>query len=271
MLFAAYLALCVVSVPLAGGRLEALADVRLRRTWLILGAFAAQVLIMAVVPAAEAVPHEAIHVGTYVLAGCFVWWNRHVPGLLIVGAGGALNFLAIVANGGVMPASPEALQAAGMTPPDGFLNSGPVENPRLGFLGDVFAIPDGSPVHNVFSVGDVVIGVGALVGVHRICGSRATRRGPGPAFAVDAFEVVRASSRHALVRLAGCSTDSAGDPVALVVDDGVRGHRFAPLAGPGGAALAFPVPRALVEGRRPAFALELRSGDRLELPSPRPR
>jgi hypothetical protein len=45
-------------------------------------------------------------------------------------------------------------------------------DPRLAFLGDVFAIPRGWPLANVFSVGDVLIAVGAVVAVHGICGSR---------------------------------------------------------------------------------------------------
>jgi hypothetical protein len=45
-------------------------------------------------------------------------------------------------------------------------------DPRLAFLGDVFAIPRGWPLANVFSVGDVLIAVGVVVAVHGICGSR---------------------------------------------------------------------------------------------------
>ena len=54
-------------------------------------------------------------------------------------------------------------------------------HPRLGFLGDVFAIPAGFPLANVFSIGDVLIVLGVGWGAHRICGSRlvpALRRDP---------------------------------------------------------------------------------------------
>ena len=39
--------------------------------------------------------------------------NARVPGLRLVAAGALLNFIAIAANGGLMPISPEALEAAG--------------------------------------------------------------------------------------------------------------------------------------------------------------
>jgi hypothetical protein len=83
-----------------------------------------------------------------------------------------------------MPASPAALVAAGLPVDEpGFQNSTAVDDPRLAFLGDVFAIPASWPLSNVFSVGDVLIGVGLAWGVHRICGSRLVPRwrgGPGP-------------------------------------------------------------------------------------------
>jgi hypothetical protein len=72
-----------------------------------------------------------------------------------------------------MPASPEAVAAAGLPPdPPGFANSAVLPDPRLAFLGDVFAIPRSWPLANVFSVGDVLIAVGAAAAVQGICGSR---------------------------------------------------------------------------------------------------
>lgn len=81
---------------------------------------------------------------------------------------------AIVANGGVMPASDWAVRVAGLAhEADAFSNSRPVENARLWFLGDVFPIPKGWPLANVFSVGDVLLVVGAAVSVHCLGRSRA--------------------------------------------------------------------------------------------------
>src|SRR5206468_329874 len=85
--------------------------------------------------------------------------------------GGALNLVAITANRGAMPASPTAEAAAGLTGTDP-ANSAVLAHPHLAFLGDVFAIPASWPLHNVFSVGDVVLVVGTALLIHRATGSR---------------------------------------------------------------------------------------------------
>jgi hypothetical protein len=70
-----------------------------------------------------------------------------------------------------MPASPTAVATAGLTG-TGPANSAVVSEPRLAFLGDLFALPAGWPLHNVFSVGDVLLVAGAVLLVHRTAGSR---------------------------------------------------------------------------------------------------
>jgi Family of unknown function (DUF5317) len=119
-------------------------------------------------------------VAAYPVGAVFLAANRHVPGIALTALGAALNLLAITANGGVMPASPAALATAGLPVDEpGFQSSTGVDDPRLAFLGDVFAIPASWPLSNVFSVGDVLIGIGLAWGVHRICGSRLVPRWRG--------------------------------------------------------------------------------------------
>jgi hypothetical protein len=174
---------CVASVPLAGGRLGALATLRFRAKGLLVAGIVAQVLIVSVFPQGSATVHNAVHIGTYVIVAAFVVINRRIPWVWLVALGGALNFAAIAANGGVMPASPRALEKAGFAlDPAGFTNSTAVGNPHLQFLGDVFWIPSSFPISNVFSVGDVLILVGALLAMHCVCASRlAVRRFAVPA------------------------------------------------------------------------------------------
>jgi uncharacterized protein DUF5317 len=161
-----------LAVPLLGGRLGALAEVRLRLPWLLPAALALQVVAISL-PGVPGRLRPPLHVASYLVAGAFLVANRRLPGMLVVGLGTAANLLAIAANGGVMPASPDALATAGLPPdPAGFANSAALAEPRLAFLGDVFAIPSGWPLANVFSVGDVVIALGAVLAVHGICGSR---------------------------------------------------------------------------------------------------
>jgi Family of unknown function (DUF5317) len=173
MLIGLVLLLCLATVPLAGGRLGALAELRFRAAWLALLGIGAQILVISVLPAGSAWLHHAAHLVSYGLIAGFVWANRRVPYVWLAALGGGLNLVAIVANGGVMPADPDALAAAGIEQKAGeFANSTVVMHPHLGFLGDVFAVPSSLPVSNVYSVGDVVLVVAALLAVHCVCGSR---------------------------------------------------------------------------------------------------
>jgi MFS family permease len=174
MLPALFLILTLATVPLAGGRLMALAELQMERAWTLFAAISIQVLIVTVIPDHLTAIHPFIHVGTYFLVAVFLFSNRTVPGLWLIGLGGALNLTAIVANGGTMPASASALASAGLVvnTPGEFINSGVVAAPNLAFLGDIFATPSWLPFANVFSIGDVAIVLGAAIAVHRLCGSR---------------------------------------------------------------------------------------------------
>lgn len=180
MLLAAVLIAVLVSVPLLGGRLSALADLSMRRVPVLAAGLAVQIVILEVISGAPAALLGAAHVASYALVAWWIAANRHVPGLLLMGSGGALNALAIIANDGVMPASPSALATAGMpaTVVGRFTNSAAVEDPSLAFLGDVFAIPSRLPLASVYSVGDVLIALGAAYGLHV-----ASRSRPGLAMA----------------------------------------------------------------------------------------
>ncbi len=174
MLLPVIVLVCVALVPLLGGRLSALADLTLQRGGLALAALALQVLVISVVPDRLEGLHAPVHLLTYVLAGAVAWANRSVPGVPLIALGGLLNGAAIFANGGVMPAAPDALATAGLAvaAPGSYANSDALADPRLAFLGDVFAIPAGWPLANVFSVGDVAIVLGVAWCLHRVCGSR---------------------------------------------------------------------------------------------------
>jgi predicted MFS family arabinose efflux permease len=173
MLVVVFFLLCVLSVPLAGGSLGELAHLRLRMLWPLALAAALQIALSAFFAQGPSWVHATMHVGSYLLAGVFVLANRRVPGILLVGLGGALNLVAIAANGGVMPVLPSAFSAAGLVSATGaFHNSAVVAAPRLAFLGDIFAVPSPLPFHNVFSAGDICIAIGAAVALHRLCRSR---------------------------------------------------------------------------------------------------
>jgi len=181
--------LALLSPVLAGGRLTRFADVRLRHGWIVIAALVAQIVILEVVAGSSEVVLSAVHLATYAAAGVWVWLNRQVPGLWVVALGAACNGATIALNGGTLPASQHAVESAGLSlSSEDFLNSGVMENARLPWLGDVFWIPEGWPLANVFSVGDLLIVLGIAWGAHRICDSglvRPWRRLPRPAVAAS--------------------------------------------------------------------------------------
>jgi hypothetical protein len=64
MLIGVLLVLCLVSVPLARGRLAALADVRFRAAWLALVAIAGQIVIVSLLPRGDVWLHHGVHLAS---------------------------------------------------------------------------------------------------------------------------------------------------------------------------------------------------------------
>jgi Family of unknown function (DUF5317) len=159
----------ILSVPLAGRSLAPLAKLDLRRVWLVWSSIGLQLLIT-LIPRFPSWLGEPLHLFTFVLSAGFLWSNRRLPGVPCTALGGGLNLAAIAANGGTMPASPWAWHTAGYPALVGnFENSNVVRDAHLWFLGDVFAIPKGWPLANVFSVGDVVIVLAVAYLAHSWC------------------------------------------------------------------------------------------------------
>src|SRR3954449_11206143 len=69
----------VATVPLAGGRVGALAELRFRAKGLLVGAIVAQILIVSIFPDGSATLHNTVHIATYVVAAVFVVANRRIP------------------------------------------------------------------------------------------------------------------------------------------------------------------------------------------------
>jgi uncharacterized protein DUF5317 len=180
MLLLAAATLAVLSVVPAGGQLSRLATVRLRLPWLPIALLAVQVVIISLIPRAWHPALAAVHIATYAGAGWFLLANRHLPGALMLSAGALCNGVTIAVNGGALPARAGAVRSAGLHhDPGAFNNSVALAHPRLPWLGDLFAWPAPLPLHNTFSIGDVLVLLGVLWGAHVICGSAlAGRRRP---------------------------------------------------------------------------------------------
>lgn len=146
---------------LTGGSLKGLGEARLHWASLALLGLLIQVVLF-FGPVAESVGWIGmpIYVGSTALVLIVVLRNARLPGLPLVALGAISNMTAIIANGGYMPASPEALAILGAGLNPGYSNSALIENPAFAPLTDIFALPPNVPYANVFSVGDVLIGLG---------------------------------------------------------------------------------------------------------------
>jgi len=107
----------------------------------------------------------------------FALRNWHLWGIRVMAAGFLLNLLAMCANGGLMPVSPEQVASVNLTDRiEGVQLGEPVPGSkgvlmapgeaRLWFLSDIIVFPPGSPVARVVSVGDLLV----LSGVVMACG-----------------------------------------------------------------------------------------------------
>jgi uncharacterized protein DUF5317 len=172
-----------------GGRLGNLADLRFEWGLLAIAGLAAQVaLFSGPVGSLVGQAGPVLYVASSLVVLAVVLRNRRLPGLKLVAAGAICNLVAIGANGGYMPADPAALALAGLDPTSGYSNSVVTNRPVLAPLTDIFAVPAWMPFANVFSVGDLLIGLGIVVAIAAgmagrpapyASGTGATK-GPGP-------------------------------------------------------------------------------------------
>lgn len=151
---------------LTGGSPARIGDLRFRWASLIAVGMLAQVLLFSTrIGTALGPAAPVIYVASNLAVLVAVWRNIAIPGLRLVLLGGTYNLVAIAANGGYMPTSPEALAAIGHLPREGYSNSRLLDSVLFGPLTDVFAMPAWMPMANVFSIGDILIGLGAAVAV----------------------------------------------------------------------------------------------------------
>lgn len=176
-----------------GGRLSALAGQRIRWWPMALGGLFFQVVLFS--PAvAEVIGHAGppLYVGSTGLVLVALAANVRLAGFWLIGLGAVLNLTVVVVNGGYMPASPEAVAALtgfAALPTDAYSNSViATEHTSLALLGDIFYLPRPFPLANVFSIGDVLIGIGGALFVvrtmHRPQPARSATQAAGIAVAV---------------------------------------------------------------------------------------
>jgi hypothetical protein len=185
MLRLVIIVLVIVVALLRGGSLRNLAALQLRWLPLVIAGFMLQLLIFT--PFARSALVASATVPIYVLSMLLlVIWvaaNWRIPGMALIAIGLALNVIAIAANGGHMPVSPESARFAGTignyASEDRSVANNSIatqDNVRFWLLTDIIAIPKQVPFANVISIGDVLL----TIGVGSLC-YRTIRRAPAPA------------------------------------------------------------------------------------------
>ncbi len=169
-MFILVVVLIAIAVGVArGGKITNLAGLNIRWRGMIIAGFLLQVLIFTEFWQQRA-DLNSLTAAAYLLSLALLLTalvaNRHLPGLNLISFGFFSNVLVIALNGGHMPSAPDARALAGRIP----LEPGQVVSNSIGmgadtplfFLGDVWALPWPGFLRNVFSVGDVLIAVGAF-------------------------------------------------------------------------------------------------------------
>lgn len=149
-----------------GGRLSAIGRVRIRSIVLLYAALALQVVAypFGMIPwrTGDGLARVLWLVSYGLLFGAAVR-NFSIRGIPLVACGMASNVVAILANGGHMPALPTAIANANGDFQHVHANSISKLDPHLPWLVDRWAVPSWLPFGNVFSLGDVLIAVGGFV------------------------------------------------------------------------------------------------------------
>ena len=151
----------VVAGLLLGGRMDGLSTIRFRWPWVAIGGLLAQIVLFSgAVDGAIGGWGPVLYIASTAAVLVAVLRNVATPGLAVVAVGAISNLAAILANGGYMPADAGALAAAGGAESSSYSNSVVADSVALWPLTDIFAIPQPVPLANVFSIGDVLIGIG---------------------------------------------------------------------------------------------------------------
>ena len=116
-----------------------------------------------------------IHGLSYILLFIGIYFNRETLAFKIIFAGVFLNFLVIMANGGQMPVSGEAMVGIGLIDNmvdirDGKIITHALMNSHTVFkyLGDILVLPKPYPRPKIFSLGDVFMAFGIFIYIQEI-------------------------------------------------------------------------------------------------------
>lgn len=159
-----------------GRALERIAAISLRHAWLVLLALALQMPLLRAPagPRQDVAVQQALFLASHLLLLAFVVINRRSAAIAIAGVGVACNLVVILANGGLMPISPETLvqinpgSSLAQFPAGshyGFSKDVVLSRPATALwpLSDILVLPPPFPWPAAFSLGDLIIAVGIVL------------------------------------------------------------------------------------------------------------
>lgn len=155
---------------LRGGSFKGFDEIKFKHGGVIVVLFIVQLTLFILAPFVNVIAvwlpvWLMIFYGVLVILG---WLNRHVPGFPIMVIGILLNMIVMIANGGKMPVSVEAVSIVNPETMDelfrGAIKHIPMDdNTRMWFLGDIIPLTSPYPNQKVISLGDVFLNVGGFL------------------------------------------------------------------------------------------------------------
>jgi hypothetical protein len=172
---AVFLALAAGLARHGPGAVARIRSLPLRAVWLAPLALALQIPLLRTpfCPAQELVGPQILFLLSHLFLVAFVWLNRRLPGVWLIGLGVACNLVVIVANNGLMPIAPEtvirinpgaSLEQCIVGYHYGYSKDVilPVEQTRLWLLSDALVLPAPFPWPTAFSLGDLLLAAGIV-------------------------------------------------------------------------------------------------------------
>jgi hypothetical protein len=181
MLFSILIVAVIIGL-IRGGKITNMMEIKIRYPWLIFSSvmveFGLLILMRNTTFITQPMVFAAVFI-QYLLLCVFLWLNRHLPFIWLVGVGSLLNLLVIMVNKGSMPLSNAAALLDSNSKDLQYLLNGQFltyhlinEKTKLWFLGDVIYIP---PPFNVFlSIGDIILFIGILLLIQSIIAGKAS-------------------------------------------------------------------------------------------------
>jgi hypothetical protein len=174
MAFAIIVFIVALTALLTGGKIENLKNIDFRHSWLVILAVAGKIITNSSLRNVFHISDKMapfLYVISLLLIIIFILLNTKQYGLPILGLGLFCNLLVIVSNRGYMPVKLDYYKTIATADELEKLNQGlPFFNhiatsshTKLYYLADIFLMPSWIFITRVFSIGDVLITIGASI------------------------------------------------------------------------------------------------------------